>query len=143
MKYDVLFSCGHEETVSLFGPGKERERTISWYRSAGLCSECYAKRKQERYNERNQAHAEEAKSAGLPALTGTEKQIAWAETLRVELYKKWIKEAQIYKNPAETVKRLNAMTLAETSAKFWIDHRHDWVFAALDIYEKRRKKNEN
>lgn len=40
MKYDVKFSCGHEETVQLFGKHIEREHRIAWYESCGSCSEC-------------------------------------------------------------------------------------------------------
>jgi len=43
MKYDIKFSCGHEETIELFGNGKERERKIAYYEEYGVCSECYRK----------------------------------------------------------------------------------------------------
>ena len=40
-KYNVMFSCGHEETIQLYGPGKERERKIDYYKNYGLCRNCY------------------------------------------------------------------------------------------------------
>ena len=40
-KYEVKFSCGHTETVSLFGKDTERKRKIEWYEENGYCSECY------------------------------------------------------------------------------------------------------
>ena len=41
MKYDITYSCGHEGTVQLFGPGKERERKLDWMKGSALCPECY------------------------------------------------------------------------------------------------------
>lgn len=39
MKYDVTYSCGHEGTVELFGPGKERDRKLAWIQGSALCPE--------------------------------------------------------------------------------------------------------
>ena len=55
-----------------------------------LCPECYrktaaARRQQEREAE-NAAAAETAGKLGLPALTGTEKQVAWATTIRQQAF---------------------------------------------------------
>lgn len=46
-KYDVTFSCGHEQTVELFGKYADRERKIKFYKEEGLCTECYKNRKRE------------------------------------------------------------------------------------------------
>lgn len=46
MKYDVMFSCGHKETVQLFGKVSERERRIAYWESCGICSECYREQKE-------------------------------------------------------------------------------------------------
>lgn len=43
-KYTVKMSCGHEETVELFGKGKDRERSIEYFEDHGLCKECYKKK---------------------------------------------------------------------------------------------------
>ena len=43
-KYTVLMSCGHEDTVDLFGKTADRERKIEYYKSSGLCKECYKKK---------------------------------------------------------------------------------------------------
>lgn len=49
MKYNVKFSCGHEQEIQLFGPTKERERKIQYYEDYGMCSDCYNK-KQDKEN---------------------------------------------------------------------------------------------
>lgn len=40
-KYFVVFSCGHQGKVQLYGPMRERERRLAWLREHGLCEECY------------------------------------------------------------------------------------------------------
>lgn len=50
MKYTILMSCGHEDTVELFGKNSDRERKIEYFQSNGLCKECY-KKKMEQQNE--------------------------------------------------------------------------------------------
>lgn len=41
MKYSVNFSCGHTETVELFGKTKDRDAKIAWFERSGVCSCCY------------------------------------------------------------------------------------------------------
>lgn len=48
MKYDVKFSCGHEETIQLFGKQSERYRKIEYFEESGVCSCCYQKQKNEK-----------------------------------------------------------------------------------------------
>ena len=45
MKYDVKFSCGHTETIELFGNTKDREDRIKYFEERGVCSECYKEMK--------------------------------------------------------------------------------------------------
>lgn len=141
-KYEVLMSCGHYEIIQLFGPHKERDRKIEWFESSGLCTECWEAEKKRKYDEINQKAAEAAQEYGLPNLTGSEKQTAWANTLR----QNWLSDAE--KHIAGYAKNLEAVAdtenyetakaifegmkpavekrlLEETSARFWIDHRDD------------------
>jgi hypothetical protein len=81
--YSGTFSCGHEGRVDIIGPGKDRE----WKRErafSGMCPECYRKFKEEEKAKENAKAAEESKEMSLPELTGTEKQVAWANTIRLE-----------------------------------------------------------
>ena len=55
MKYTVNFSCGHTETIQLFGPTRERERKIAYFERSGICSECY----REQRNIENSVNCEE------------------------------------------------------------------------------------
>ena len=47
-KYTILMSCGHEDTIELFGKTADRERKIEYFKSSGLCKECYKKQMQEK-----------------------------------------------------------------------------------------------
>jgi len=42
-KYNVMFSCGHKETLEFFSPASECERKIAYFEKHGLCRECYEK----------------------------------------------------------------------------------------------------
>jgi len=37
----IAGGCGHEHTIVLGGPAKERQRKIEWFERDGLCAECY------------------------------------------------------------------------------------------------------
>lgn len=80
--YEGTFSCGHDGCVNIIGSSKDRlwkkERAFS-----GLCSECYKKKLQEERDLENQKAAERSIEMELPNLTGSEKQVSWANTLRL------------------------------------------------------------
>jgi len=82
-KYDITYACGHVETVKLYGPNKDRERRIASM-SAGVCDACYKARKDAEHAAANASAAAANAAGGLPALVGSEKQVAWAESLRAE-----------------------------------------------------------
>lgn len=77
-KYDVTYSCGHTDVVQLYGKNADRERELRKM-SSRLCPDCYKKW----VNEENARQAAEILGElQLPELTGTEKQIAYAKSLR-------------------------------------------------------------
>lgn len=136
MKYEVKFSCGHTETVELFGKSSDRERKIEYYENCGVCSECYKARK---------AREAEQANEGLPVLEGTPKQIDFAKSIRANVIKEMEREITAARNATPEMlkavkekialnpngfdeKRLS-LALAidtETSAKWWIENRH-WI----------------
>jgi len=83
-KYTITRKCGHEEVINIVGKVSERDRKAEW-EEGRLCYDCWkAEQAAERAAESNAA-AEEAKAEGLPRLEGSEKQIAWAETIRAKM----------------------------------------------------------
>lgn len=81
-KYEVEHACGHTETHNLTGPHKHREWWLENVGPGRLCSDCFQEEKQKQYADRSAQATESAKASGLPELTGSPKQIAWAETIR-------------------------------------------------------------
>lgn len=78
----INYSCGHVGQVQMYGKHSERGRKVVWMEKNVLCDECAAKARDEGNRKAAATNAE----AGLPSLTGTEKQVAWAESLRRAAY---------------------------------------------------------
>ena len=85
--YYGTYSCGHEGRTNIIGPMKHRQ----WKADAhfrGLCPECFEKKRAEEREKARIEALEKAKKMELPELEGSEKQIAWAVTLRQEMIDK-------------------------------------------------------
>lgn len=73
-KYNITYKCGHQATVNICGPTKDRDRKAAWYAEQD-CPEC-------RRAKENADAAAKAEAADRPELAGSEKQVAWANTIR-------------------------------------------------------------
>ena len=141
--YDVKHCCGHTECVQLYGPTKNREWRIHQMEQE-LCSECWAAE----LARRNAENAKKAREMELPPLQGTEKQVAWAETLRMEFI------AEYERDYANRPMRVDPMlencsndeyaeaALKESRASWWIDHKDSmWTWTLIhEVVEAARKK---
>ena len=141
--YTINYTCGHSDREQLYGKETERQKHIAWAERNKMCPQCYrAEQDRQRATALETAKAE---SSGLPTLAGSEKQIAWAMTIRaaakakletaVGLYSKaWSDrpEARTAEHPApEDVAAFAARVLRQTEAKYWIDNR--LKFASAEI----------
>ena len=145
MLYSGTFSCGHEGKVNIIGKAKDREWKIERAFS-NMCPDCYKKWLEEEHQRKNKEAMEEAKEMDLPELTGTEKQIAWANTLR----KKFVDtvedriESLKTKNAPKKTKRyqetLDHILLTKTEAKYYIDNRYQLVEDVIDSFKEEYKK---
>ena len=108
----INHSCGHVTSVQLYGKMTEREKRVSWLETT-LCPDCYkAEKEKERAIELELAK-EKAEKESLPELKGSEKQIAWAESIRrTAIDKIGQKESTIEKCKTENL------------AKWFIDNRN-------------------
>ena len=118
-KYTINHTCGHQVTIQLFGAYKDRERRIAYLETCE-CDECLKEKA-------NAAAAAAKEERGLPDLTGSEKQVAWANTIREKAYK-----ALDCLKPFSTNDKTEAMMDdwkekldAHTESKWWIDKRYD------------------
>ena len=131
-KYYVKYSCGHEGEIQLFGRQEDRYRKISWLEAEGICPECYKRHQEE---QRAAEHAESLKTIAecgynLPALEGSTKQIAWAETIRGKAVV-WF----LGHHPEELMDKYRPAldkTIFNSSAKWWIDNR-EWTIKELIV----------
>jgi len=150
-KYEIQHSCGHVRTHTIVGPTKDRPRRVA-YLEDQLCSECWAERKREALARDNAAAAAANEDRGLPALTGTPRQIEWAESIRAEAAAKAAKlaptpirdgveeemglprvEIEVRVARAdEAARRRVSEIMARTDAGWWIDHR-DHVLYEISI----------
>lgn len=126
--YVTCQECGAVVTVGTSKNRRDADRYAEYLESQGyLCEDCLAKQREEE----NSKAAAENSAAGLPELTGTEKQIAWAETIRAALIPRIREELIRLTKGAEysddVVEKLRTETMrrveAQTDASWWIDNR--------------------
>ncbi len=141
--YYGTHSCGHEGRTYIVGPQKNRQSKADWIFSRP-CPECSEREWQETLKKQKLEAKEKADEMDLPALTGTEKQTAWANSIRVNLIEKL--EARILKSDESKLKEfffprqdgtsqvvstsikellvsLDYAVQNHTDARFWIDNR--------------------
>lgn len=152
-KYNVTYNCGHTGVVALFGPNKDREWKLA-REEEKLCPECYKEWLERERIKQNEEAAETNQRAGLPALEGTEKQIAWAETIRhgvITEANRLLENAKHYhdKNsyfqlidlPKEQFIEALESIGNHTNASWWIDNRYNT--SSLSLPDLLRKEYEN
>ncbi|MDU6263741.1 MAG: hypothetical protein E6600_04495 [Anaerocolumna aminovalerica] len=152
--YHGTYECGHEGRVNIIGPTKERgwKKEIAFSR---LCPECWQKHAEEERERLNRESLEKAKEMELPELVGTEKQVAWANTLRQKI----IDELSELSENAKRIKELNfiygfKLTSEEilkirdyiidkkVKASDYIDNRNKHVFEIIECEMKDALKKE-
>lgn len=109
--------CGHSgERIQLYGKGDDRQRTLN--RMANhLCPACRAAEAQT-----------QAKDAGMPVLTGSEKQVGWASDIRAKAITDLRERVG-----GEQAERIIAALIPHATAKWWIDNRYDLVGAVRGL----------
>lgn len=127
-QYNIHHTCGHEETVQIYGTNVhgERQRKAEWLESKP-CRDC----------ERKAMRDENL--AGAAELTGSDKQVNWANDLRAKaigdikaklakIDTQYIAAPQDWKDAQRAAgESIITAMLAEASAKTIIDHRLDLV----------------
>ena len=113
MEQRIIHACGHEQGHYLTGFDSQQERKVKWLKTTS-CRDCFVAEKR----------AEEAAAAALsnaaishldlPPLTGTDRQVSWASTIRT----KRLAALMSSNSDAECYACLQV-----TDAKWWIDRR--------------------
>lgn len=139
--YYGTYSCGHEGRTNIVGPTKDRERKAEWHFS-GMCPECYKKQMEEKRAAVNKEAAKKSEEMEISTLKGTERQVAWANTLRMdflEKVEKTIGDARESGKKGLILRSVDGKSVpvkmeilysslyfgleVKTDAKFWIDTR--------------------
>lgn len=121
MKMTVNRSCGHSETVTVFGGNYTQQRAAE---ARKLCTACY--------RAQQQATAQ-AETSDLPTLVGSEKQVAWAITIRAQMLSRLAAHLARFEAPVTDEERAHATAVdaavarlkRQSKAEFWINHRGD------------------
>jgi hypothetical protein len=126
-----LYACGHE--IEGYDAMPETQRT--WKRGR-LCVDCF----------KASAYDQDL-AAGLPALTGTEKQIQWAAALRWKLIREaedaLMRNISVYGSDLAFEAKVRRLALEllkrQTDSSFWINgrDRHGYKLLVRMMYEAR------
>ena len=84
-KYEGTYACGHDGVVNVIGKMSERQRKAD-YAFSHLCPKYAKEEKERKIAEENKKSKELSEEYGFPNLTGTEKQVAWGNTIRLGFY---------------------------------------------------------
>jgi hypothetical protein len=122
-RYDITRRCGHDESVQITGPRNRRDWIIGREKQQ-LCDACTRAAR----DDLNTRAAATATVAGWPDPTGSPRQVAWAQSLRVELLTRLADElATNGLVPADLLDAVTALyarvALRQTEASWWINQR--------------------
>lgn len=122
----ICKTCGEKFTWSKECNNRESaNKAEEWaLKNVEKCPACQCKEKIEIENKKAQKIAEELK---LPKLEGSDKQIAWANTIRtqfLENYKEIKSSSQKRPKNKKICEIFEDVINKETTAKFWIDNRY-------------------
>jgi hypothetical protein len=124
--------CGASITVG--GPGYNRKRAddlAAWKQSRNeVCVDCWKAEQAEQHQQDAQQNA----AAGLPALTGSEKQILWAEGIRAQKLAALDDAISAFPREDRADPRFPLVIAAlqqQARASWWIDHRDRKTLALL------------
>lgn len=154
--YYGTYSCGHEGRVNIIGPSKSRQWKAD-RNFENLCPECYKEQLEKARNKKNEEAAEKSKEMELPELEGSDRQVAWANTLRIKVIEELEELIERHKKQeypitvfirgdndytsisvGEFADALDFMLREKTEAKFWIDNRdrNDYKDLCMYLYRK-------
>jgi hypothetical protein len=125
----ITFACGHRAEKKWASPEIDASDP-DYYTENGLCPKCFLdfKRIDPVY-----ASVVNKKVWSLPELTGSDKQISWAETVR---YKAAAVNFYISENKISLNGALPEELYNEKNAKFWIEHRTEVYRAETALVTK-------
>jgi hypothetical protein len=111
----ITHACGHEQIHYLSGLASQQERKARWLETT-KCRTCFVATKQAEQAEAAVRDGAAIAHLELPLLTGSDRQVAWATSLRASRF------CALVARPVTEGTRHQFCALV-TDAKWWIDHR--------------------
>jgi hypothetical protein len=111
----ITHACGHEQIHYLSGFASQQERKARWLK-ATKCRNCFVATKQGEQAEAAVRNSAAIAHLDLPLLTGSDRQVAWATTLRASRFCALMANSGTDGNG----RHVCAVVI---DAKWWIDHR--------------------
>lgn len=133
---DVEMACGHKETITVFGCAEERQARIHYLENNGICQECLEKIREETYKKA----ALKASEHGWIPLSGTEKQIHWAEELRstkIPLLTEFLMISNTFGN--QNGEKCLEFWTSQKNASLWINCRNYTAREMMQHYLQTKK----
>jgi hypothetical protein len=125
--YFNCHACGY--SVAVVGRNRADADRLAEYRTQNeaLCHDCWSQQRAEERAETSQQAAETAAHIGLPVLQGSEKQIAWAETLRRDNLARFEKLAEgLEGEQAALMREVGEAIRSQDKASWWINTRSEY-----------------
>jgi hypothetical protein len=111
----ITHACGHEQIHYLSGFASQQERKARWLETT-MCRTCFVAANQAEQAEAAVRDGAVIAHLNLPLLTGSDRQVAWATSLRASRF------CALVARPMTEGKGYQVCALV-TDAKWWIDHR--------------------
>jgi hypothetical protein len=116
MEYQIAHACGHEQAHYLSGFASQMDRKAAWLRTT-KCKSCFVAEKRLEQADAAAGDSTAIAHLDLVALTGSDRQVAWASTIRAK------RLAAIIAAAPPTRPTDPHACYVITDAKWWIDHR--------------------
>lgn len=115
MEHRIAHACGHEQAHYIPGFASQQARKARWLRTT-KCRACFAADKRSEHADLGATASAAIAHMELPALVGSERQIAWAATIRAKRLAVLIAAGRPDAAGDQACHHV-------TDAKWWIDHR--------------------
>jgi len=116
----INHTCGHDQKVQMYGKHTERDSKHAWMERQ-TCPDCFRDQKEQERQQENDRAASLTSEIGFAALTGSEKQVTWAQSIRQKAYESMVAEGKPHATLGWTL--MISLINLEASAKWWIDNR--------------------
>lgn len=117
MEQLITHACGHEQIHFLIGFASQQDRKARWLTTT-KCRACFIAGKKAEQQQAATRDGAAIAHLDLPAIAGSDRQIAWATTIRASHL------SALLADPDAVAANACQTCLAISDAKWWIDHRH-------------------